>query len=449
VADPLPYFFGLEQFGIKFGLDNISSIVERLGHPQQAFRAVHVAGTNGKGSVAAMVDAALRAAGHRVGRYTSPHLIDLSERFVIDGRRVGDRTLNEVAAHVKQAIESLREDGSLPAPPTFFEATTALAFELFRRASIDVAVLEVGLGGRLDATNVVVPAVAAITSIDLDHQLYLGPTLRHIAIEKAGIIKPGVPVIVGPMAGEPFHAIDDMARSRNAMLIRALDGVTVGPAERLEPHGSSRPTIGAALASGIDRPNLVQLRTPCHDYGALALGLRGAHQTVNAVVAARILEALHGRGVPVPAAAIATGLEQPDWPGRLDVRRLPDGREALLDAAHNPAGATALASYLHECSVTGLPLVLAIMRDKDIEGILRALLPSVGTVVLTRASTSRSADPGLLEAVVKKIDPARPTCVAGNAAGALDAAWRRSGRIVVAGSIFLLGDVMKEITATI
>jgi dihydrofolate synthase/folylpolyglutamate synthase len=182
VIDPLAYLFGLEQFGIKFGLDNISTIVERLGHPERTFRSIHIAGTNGKGSVTAMVDAALRAAGHRSARYTSPHLIDLNERFVIDGRQVTDEALRDSASRVLSAVESLRIDRSLTVPPTFFEATTAVAFELFSRAAVEVAVLEVGLGGRLDATNVVSSTMSAITSIALDHEMYLGPTLRHIAI---------------------------------------------------------------------------------------------------------------------------------------------------------------------------------------------------------------------------------------------------------------------------
>ena len=202
---PLPWLFALEQFGIKFGLENISAIVERLGHPERAFRSIHIAGTNGKGSVTAMVDAALRDAGHRSARFTSPHLVDLSERFVIDGRPVNGDALAAAIDDVRMAIDDLRAHGRLDVQPTFFEVTTAVAFLLFQRAGVDVAVLEVGLGGRLDATNVVTPpalVATAITSIAFDHQLYLGTTLREIALEKAGIIKPGVPVVVGPLDPE-------------------------------------------------------------------------------------------------------------------------------------------------------------------------------------------------------------------------------------------------------
>src|SRR5437868_5488470 len=196
MQDSLTWLFALEQFGIKFGLDNISTIVARLGHPERAFHTLHIAGTNGKGSVTATIDAALRAAGHRSARYTSPHLIDLAERFVIDGHPIDAATLRETAALIGETIATLRATGALEVQPTFFEATTAVAFELFRRAAVQVAVIEVGLGGRLDSTNVITPVVAAITSIALDHQQYLGPTLADIAFEKAGIIKPGIPVVV-------------------------------------------------------------------------------------------------------------------------------------------------------------------------------------------------------------------------------------------------------------
>src|SRR5688572_26401514 len=197
------------------------ALVAELGHPERAFRSVHVAGTNGKGSVTAMVDAALRAAGHRSARYTSPHLVDLTERFAIDGRAVSGADLGAAAADVRDAIESLVRDGTLEVRPTFFEATTAIAFELFKRAGVDVAVLEVGLGGRLDATNVVSPTLTAITSIAFDHQRYLGTTLREIAREKAGIIKPGVPVVVGMVPDDADAVIQQIARERGSELIRA------------------------------------------------------------------------------------------------------------------------------------------------------------------------------------------------------------------------------------
>jgi dihydrofolate synthase / folylpolyglutamate synthase len=402
--DPLSYLFSLEQFGIKFGLDNISTLVARLGHPERAFRSIHIAGTNGKGSVTAMVDAAIRAAGHRSARYTSPHLIDLSERFVIDGRPVAREALVEAVADVRNVVEALRTDGSLTVHPTFFEVTTAVAFELFKRAGVDTAVLEVGLGGRLDSTNVVSPIATAITSIALDHEQYLGSTLGEIAFEKAGIIKPGVPVVVGDLAPEAAVVIERIARERGAEMIRA--------------------SMDAAAP--------------------FRIGLAGRHQVANAAIAVRVLDVLSARGVAIPASAIASGLAEPGWPGRLDLRRLPGGRELLLDAAHNPAGAASLASYLRERQ-TRLPLVFAAMRDKNIAGILAELAPAVGSLVVTRASNPRSADPSVIAEQARVLAPSLAVSTESSPALAVAAAWRQSPAIVVAGSIFLLGDVMREV----
>jgi dihydrofolate synthase/folylpolyglutamate synthase len=411
VSDPLPWLFGLEQFGIKFGLENISAIVARLGHPERAFRSVHIAGTNGKGSVTAMVDAALRAAGHRSARYTSPHLVDLSERFVIDGRPVAESVLASAVEGVRGAIDGLRADGGLEVQPTFFEVTTAVAFDLFRRAGVDIAVLEVGLGGRLDATNVVAPPellATAITSIAFDHQLYLGTSLHDIALEKAGIIKPGVPVVVGPLEPDAAAAIDDVAASRGAAVIRARAGECDG----------------------------------------MTIGLAGVHQRANAAVAVRVLRIVDARGIAVPAHAVAAGLANPQWPGRLDRRRLADGRELLLDAAHNPAGAASLASYLAEEGGDPRPLVFAAMRDKDVGGMFAALLPAVGRLIITRASNARSADPDALARQARAIAPALPIAIVPQLGAALDTAWRASPRIIVAGSIFLLGDALKIVDGT-
>ena len=402
--DPLTYLFSLEQFGIKFGLDNISTLVDRLGHPERAFQSVHVAGTNGKGSVTAMVDAALRTAGHRSARYTSPHLVDLTERFVIDGRPVSEDALVAVVADVQRVAASLLESGTLSAPPTFFEVTTAAAFELFRRAGVAVAVLEVGLGGRLDATNVVLPAVTAITSIAFDHERYLGSTIEAIAFEKAGIIKPGVPVVTGDLQPEAAAVIDRIARERGADVIR----------------------------------------TTAVDARGFTIGLPGAHQAGNAAIAVKVLETLDAKGILVPPEAIARGLAQPEWPGRLDRRRLAGGRELLLDAAHNPAGAAALASYLKAERSGPCPLVFAAMKDKDTAGMFAVLLPAVSHLILTRAANPRSADPSALEAQARAISDL-PITIAPSPAEALEIAWRDSPRIVVAGSIFLLGDVLKQI----
>jgi dihydrofolate synthase/folylpolyglutamate synthase len=427
MADPLEYLFGLERFGIKFGLENIRTIVDDLGHPDRTFRSIHVAGTNGKGSVTAMVEAALRAAGYRSARYTSPHLIDLTERFVIDGRPVSRERLTAIVGELRDRITALISSGRLPFQPTFFEVTTAAALELFRRAAVEVAVLEVGLGGRLDATNVITPAVTAITSIAFDHEKYLGTTLSAIAEEKAGIIKPGVPVVVGTMPLEAVSTIRQLAVERGAPFVDAADGVAVDRVD--QPAGSL---------------TRLRLRTARRDYGEITLSLRGTHQISNAIVAVRLLECLDDLGVTVPSAAIVEGLGHVSWPGRLEHRFLENGREAILDAAHNPAGAATLAAYLQETWRDKPPLVFAVMADKDVVRMFEVLLPAVSALVLTRSSTARSADVESLARTARAIAPALPIVLAPVRRDAIAAAWARSNRIVVAGSIFLLGDVMSE-----
>ena len=354
-----------------------------------------------------MVDAALRAAGHRSARYTSPHLVDLAERFVVDGHRVNRAALEASAAGLRAAVDHLIAGGELEAPPTFFEATTAIAFDLFRSSGVDIAVCEVGLGGRLDATNVLQPAVTAVTTIGFDHQRYLGNTLTAIAAEKAGIIKRGVPVVVG--------ALPRAAR------------------ETIEARAAE---LGAPVIDGSDRQILDR-------YGPVRLALVGDHQLANAAVAVRILELLNDRGFAVSTAAIATGLEQVEWPGRLEARRLPDGREVLLDAAHNADGAAALRAFLGNAPPR--PIVFAAMRDKDVTAMLQALAPAASAFVMTRASNPRSHEPSTLGDVLRRLTFDRPVIVEPSVRLALAAAWRLSPHIVVAGSIFLLGDVIEEL----
>jgi folylpolyglutamate synthase/dihydrofolate synthase len=220
ITPAVEFLFSLERFGMKFGLANIATLCAGLGHPQDAFPSVIVAGTNGKGSVTAMVDAGLRAAGHRSARYTSPHLERLEERFVVDGQEVAPEILDRAAARIQAAVEDLVASGALASLPTFFECTTAVAFELFREARVDMAVLEVGLGGRLDSTNIVSPIAAAIVSIDFDHEEQLGHTLASIAAEKAGVIKPGIPVVCGPLPAEALDVIARVCAQQRATLIR-------------------------------------------------------------------------------------------------------------------------------------------------------------------------------------------------------------------------------------
>lgn len=413
--------FALETFGIKLGLENISRLCEGLGHPEQAFRSLHVAGTNGKGSVTAMAHAVLRAAGVHAARYTSPHLSDLAERFVIGDEPVSAALLESAVDDVLRCADRLRAEGILSVQPTFFEATTAAAFELFRRGGVEVGVVEVGLGGRFDATNVIAPLAGAITTIHFDHQQHLGDTLGAIAFEKAGIIKPRMKVVMGNLAGEAAAVIRRCAEDREATLVEAMAGVR---AETEMVDGRARLT----------------LRTPAGPYGPVVLGLRGEHQVGNAIVAIRLLEAAAESGVKIPRTAVERGLAAAEWPARLELLSLEGGRRVLLDAAHNPEGARALADYLRRWHPERPPLVIGVMKDKNVADIARALLPVVSSVVATAAPTPRA---------IPAPDLARQLRAAGasdvriepDPNAAIETALERTDVVCVAGSIFLAGAV--------
>jgi dihydrofolate synthase/folylpolyglutamate synthase len=391
---------------MKFGLENISRLCAALDHPERAFASIIVAGTNGKGSVTAMVHRGLRAAGHRAARYTSPHLERLEERFVIDDSEVETDALRRAIDRVRGAIETLLQSRTLEAPPTFFECATAVAFGLFREAGVRIAVLEVGLGGRLDATNVVQPLLAAITSIGLDHEAQLGNTLASVAFEKAGVIKPGLPVIVGELPVDALRVVEQVCRERGARLIRASE------------CGES-----TALA------------------GTTPLALAGRHQQHNAVVAACVLGEMDGLGFPVGADAIRTALSDVHWPSRLE--RLSVGpTEFLLDAAHNPDGARALADYLGSSEWRGATLVFAAMQDKAVAAMLEPLATVCSTVICTTPPMPRALPAEALAAIARAVPDARwtvKTAVDPDAAVTMAAA--DSTRVVVAGSIFLTGPV--------
>jgi dihydrofolate synthase / folylpolyglutamate synthase len=423
-VDPLAYLFSLEKLGIKFGLDNIRTICQGLGDPQQSWPSAVVAGTNGKGSVSAMVETGLRAAGFRTGLYTSPHLVRLEERFVIDGAPVSSGEMTAAIATVQDTVARLRATGRLTTEPTFFEVTTAVSFELFRRARVDFAVLEVGLGGRFDATTVAMPVAAAITTIDFDHERFLGHTIAAIAAEKAGVIKPGIPVVVGETKPEAVEVIERRCADLGAVMIAAAAGVR------------------AEIVTFDEGTAVVSLRTAMHDYGPLRLSLRGRHQARNAIVAVRLLEELSRLGIRIGAAAIASAVTSTRWPGRLDLVQADGGRTVLCDAAHNPAGARVLGDYLREVHPSGLPIVFGVMKDKDVAGTLAPLLPSATHLVLTRAHTDRAMAPEALADAALRAGWRGPVETEDEPASALERAWRHRPAVCAAGSIFLVGEVL-------
>lgn len=415
------FLFSLERFGMKFGLATMARLCDALGHPERAFPSVLIAGTNGKGSVTAMVETALRAAGHRTARYTSPHLVRLEERFVIGGREVEPAALDAAAARLQATIEALMRDGTLDAPPTFFECATAIAFELFSQAAVDVAVLEVGLGGRLDATNIVTPLAAAIVSIDFDHEAQLGSTLASIAGEKAGIVKPGVPLVCGAVPDEALDVIARVCREQRAPLMRADLDVRV-------------------TAAGPDALNIASGRVTLD---GVRLALRGAHQIRNARVAVGLVDALDARGIRVDGPSMRRGLTHTDWPGRLEALEH-QGCRILLDAAHNPAGARALAAYLRERVPGGVTLVFGAMKDKAVGEMLAALADVAREIVCTTAPTPRAMPAAAIAEAARPLHAS--VIVEPDPIEALTRACRGVGTVVVAGSIFLIGPIRDMVT---
>jgi dihydrofolate synthase / folylpolyglutamate synthase len=415
-----------EFFGIKLGLDSVRALVAALGHPDQRFVPLLIAGTNGKGSVAAMTSSALVAAGHRTGIYTSPHLLHLRERYRIDDRTVDDDELGQALDAVLQAEAALLRTGELPAPATYFELTTVAALLLFARAGVTIAVLEVGLGGRLDATNVVEARHGAITSIALDHQAQLGSTLEDIAAEKGGIIKPGAVIVSGVLQEGPRTVLQRIASEAGATLLQAHADAAVEADVR--PDGT-----------------WASFRTPRGRYGPLRLALGGRHQADNALVAIRLLEALDAAGCPVPAAAIAHGLTDAQWPGRLQVMARPGRPLLVVDGAHNPAGAAALGAWLDAAGLGPVTLVLAVMRDKDLSGMLPPLLARAARVVVTTVLPPRGLDEVTLAETVRAAAPSLPVDVAHDPRTAMDLADSSKATVVVAGSLYLAGAVLAHV----
>ena len=417
------YLLSLESIGIKLGLDQIRALLAQLDHPERRLRTILVAGTNGKGSVTALVEHGLRAAGVRTGRYTSPHLIDLEERFAVDGRAVTAATLDAALGRVREAA------GGLESPPSFFEATTAAALAIFQEADVHVAVLEVGLGGRLDATNVTRPEAVAITQVARDHEALLGGSLDAIAREKAGVIHEGSLVVLAPNPPEVERAVRAAVVAERASLVLARDDVT-------------------AEATMVDGLTHLTLATPAREYAGVRLALRGRHQIDNAIVATRLLEAMTAAGLAeVPAAAIRAALEDVSWPVRLDLRTW-RGRPVLIDGAHNPAGAASLAAYVLEAWDRPLPMVVAILKDKNVDEMLAALAPAASRLIFTAPASSRAARPADLAARAAALVPELPVAVADRPADALALAAESAGAdapVVVAGSLYLAGELLADL----
>jgi dihydrofolate synthase/folylpolyglutamate synthase len=416
------YLFHLQRFGIKLGLENVTALLERLGNPQGAFPAVHVAGTNGKGSVCAFLDAVLREAGYRVGLYTSPHLVKFNERIRVDGEPISDARIVELTEILRTHAEAMAAES--PAnQPTFFEVTTAMAFQEFADRAVDVAVLEVGMGGRLDATNVVTPEVVCITHIGLEHTEYLGKTVDRIAGEKAGIIKEGVPVVA---ADGPYIGVIEEACSR---LSAPLTVVGRDIVFRREPHGPE----GQAIQ--VNAESKWNLRTR----------LLGTYQGENAAITVGAAEALMRAGWKIPEKAVTAGILKARWPARLQV--ISKHPTVVMDCTHTVDGARELTRSLAEnfCPERTM-MVIGVLSDKDCHGMARELAPAADVFHVTRAKSERALPAqDLAEAFHAE---GREVQVHGSVPAAVSEAMASAGSrdlVVITGSLYTAGEAMEHL----
>ena len=356
----------------KFNLENITVLMERLGRPDRTYPIVHIAGTNGKGSTAAFLESILRAAGFRTGLNTSPHLERINERIRINGEEVSDQIFAETFTRVQEVIEELLAAGRLQAHPTYFECVTALAFEVFARERVEFAVVEVGLGGRLDATNIVRPQVSVITRIDFDHENYLGHSLEEIAREKAGIVKAGVPVATAPQLPEVREVLRGKARELDATIVDT--GEDFDLEREIAEAGCARARARARAMGEAVR---------------LAPGLPGRFQLENALNAVATARLLQARGYRITNQNIEQGIRSAEWPGRLE--RLQTGPDVYLDGAHNPGAARELAQFLEEnFARRRVYLIFGAMRDKSVDEMTGILFPLASEVIFTQPGTPRA-----------------------------------------------------------
>ncbi|MBI4379768.1 MAG: bifunctional folylpolyglutamate synthase/dihydrofolate synthase [candidate division NC10 bacterium] len=453
-SQAIAYLYGLQRFGVKLGLESIARLLQAVGDPHRRVPSILIGGTNGKGSTAAFLASILQAAGYRIGLYTSPHLLDFTERIRVDGQGISSIEVARLTDELRSLVTALFPEPqtphlgprtsdpaprtshlapctSHPAPrtsshPTFFEVTTALAFLHFARTKVDFAVIEVGLGGRFDATNILDPEVAVITNIALEHQEYLGRTLGAIAAEKAGIVREGSHVVTAADSPEALAVIAGACRAQGATLLdlRAACNWQISRSDLSE-----------------QRFTLAQTGEPT---GEFTIRLLGRHQVTNAATAIAAARLLRARGAHIPEGSIREGLRGARWPGRLQL--FPGHPLVILDAAHNPAGAKALRGFLEEQRFAGrLILVFGVLQDKDWIAMLQELGPLARRVILTRPESDRAADPrGLVEAerFCAKLEILEDVPEAITLARAVS---ERDDAVVVTGSLFIISAALRAL----
>jgi dihydrofolate synthase/folylpolyglutamate synthase len=415
---------GHETLAIKLGLRNITLLLERLRNPQLNYFVVQLAGTNGKGSTARMLESICRAAGLRVGLFTSPHLVSITERILINGNEIAPDAFAEYATRVRLASEALVAESQIEAVPSFFEQVTALALLAFQSAAVELAILETGLGGRLDATTAAGAKLVGITPIAMDHEEYLGATITEVAKEKAAIIQSHVTAIIAPQDPEALRVI----------VSRAQDSGVVPSVNEVETSIESFSTTGHSK---------VNFQTKYDSYPNVHLGLRGRHQIINASMAVRLAEALRNYGFEVPKEAVVRGLETATHPGRLEL--FEGNPNILLDGAHNPSGAQALRNYLDEFVRGPITLVFGAMRDKQLDAMARILFPVAENLVLTEVDNPRSASSNTLQLLAGSIAVSAPVFATSSISDAIHRSrvvTPTHGLICIAGSLYLIGEYL-------
>ena len=410
----------------KFDLENITLLAERLGRPDRAYPSAHIAGTNGKGSTAAFLEAILRAAGFRTGLNTSPHLERINERIRVSGEEIGDEAFADVLSRVQAITEELLAAGKLRAHPTYFECVTAMAFEYFAQQRVEFGVFEVGLGGRLDSTNILTPVVSIISRIDFDHENFLGHSLREIAGEKAGIIKPSVPVVVAEQRPEAGEVIQNRAKELLSPVIDTTEAFRIG---------------NESMENGRVRAQVTEVASRWSI--ELAPSLPGRFQLQNALNAVAAARSLQQRGFRISDDSIARGVATTVWPGRIE--KVQSRPEIYLDGAHNPSAARELAHFVEE-TLTGKKIFLlyGALRDKAVDEVAGLLFPLAAEVILTAPATSRAISAARLEEIAAHY-ASKSTTIA-NAGEAVDYALSKASPddvIFITGSLYLVGELRR------
>ena len=417
------YLDQAQLFGIKLGLDNVESMLISMDQPEKNFPSIHVAGTNGKGSVSAMLERIFRLNGFKTGLYTSPHLVDVRERIRLNGRMIPEKTFCHLLLDIKKREKKLKKTGEVSGSLTFFEILTLCAFNYFSQEAVDLAVLEVGMGGRFDATNVVRPEVSVITSISYDHQQYLGKTIAEIATEKAGVIKRGVPCLAG-------------VRNQTALRVIKKKCLEVG-SPVIEVFGKGRKLTYKQIKDGY----IFTYETPGASYH-FKPSLPGLHQGENAAIALATAEVMQELGYQIKKDRMLEALETVIWPGRLEIiSRTP---LVILDGGHNEDGARVISDYIKESVAQPVILVFAIMKDKDVKKVGSRLFPLASRIILTRPSLDRAACP---EDIARQLPEFSPRFfLEEDVASALRLALTLSeGKVpvIVVGSLYLVGEAKR------